>query len=386
MTFAPMVMVFVLTQLPAEPPKAMELLRSVHRQWQADIGYKGTFVVRRAGFPNRAAADTANWNWERLPLDRTMRSEGHLAKLFSNVRVFCEPNRDPIVVKANPGLLPPGAPGGGSGVQFIGYEEITNERFALNRPAPKTRRVLSDDLQVGAREPLGQLLPPFSTRSSLDVLTPVRPLGIYQTDPFELRGGSEPGELPIESAIKMTESEGVEITLVAKRPDYQQTRILYFGPPPEWRFVRATEEFAARKPENCVTYSTELSDFIAVTNGMAARRIRNSQFESTGPVFQSEFFSADLGAVAPTLRDFQYEIPKGLRLSGLNDPEKFRQAGVIDLSQLKLTDLADISPPVLAESAEIEGTRDGWIWAGIGLVAAAIGLALLWRRPAREKI
>lgn len=363
--------------LQAEPTETrhalIEALHASHLQWQEDVDYKGTTRWRTAEFDSATEADHHGWNWDKLDDKRQRLASGIIVKHNRQMRISYIPARDPVITPAPATPIDGSLPLGSGTIEGVGYDEITDHRFDLRRYSASIRKHLVDDIAITRINTNDRDKPPFSTRQSIGVLTPVRPMKTLSSDPFAMTKHHETGTVSVREEFETDLSGRPVVTLTATRPEWYEIRTLTFDTTDDNPLVSVTSKAFWTDGRPIASCDVALSDFVPTGDGVAARRIRVTSLNSTS-VTREEFYSPDIGNVPPATKDFHYAIPQGIRISGLKNPELIRKRGYIDLTELREDDLVNTENPV-----PVPPTRgDEWrgFWSTAAAVAAIGGLFL----------
>lgn len=354
-------------------------LRATYAQWQVDSTFMGSFRWGRIAFDSVADAKNDGWNWTNAPIDTPLErggfATGRIVKMGSNLRIIYEPRQEPIWDSA---FVPPTeferTSGAGRHISNLGYDEITDGRFHLRRYAELTRKHLEDDLIILPIDAPGEPpIPPYCTQQSIGLLTPLRPLTTLSSDPFN-QGESNP-LIQVSQKRDVTEvADGrYKVTLTAdyKNPDYRSVCKLVFQKSPPHRLEGFANEATFPDGKLMARFEVELSDFVPLAEGDVARRIRHIPFNRSGGIVQQEFYSADLGNVPPTIEDFRYQIPRGIRIGGLKSPEMIANKGSVLLSDLRDDNFVDVIDHSVNRQ-QGEEAHPNHIWS----IAAVIGIVM----------
>lgn len=381
---------FTINGLAADEDNRGEAFRASYLQWQADIAFRSNFKWRAASFPSRKDAQESGWEWDGAPSGKVARGSGFIAKMGQQLRVSFEPDFDPIPI--------PGTGGGATAqFQFLGYDEITDHRLHLRRYGERSRRILFDDVAiVHARTIVPGGLSAYATMSSVDLPTPLRPFKILPSDPFEFGGVGHSETTP--PSMIATDDGQIQVSLTCEAGNDLGTRVLTFEGKEDHVLTRAAETWSRRNGNEWVAtgagFEVELSEYVPVIQGRAARRIRHTVYDESGPVRCEEVYCATLGDAAPTEADFRYEVPRGVPISGLKQTADVMVARTVALTELQDADvLPFVELPESAATPQLPGddvdrrdtAGDARIWIVVANAAiAALAVAwILWRRRKR---
>jgi hypothetical protein len=327
-------------------PEAAGALRTGYAQWQSDLDFRAECEWKSALFPSPNAADSFGWDWLTLSSDKMQRSNGYIAKRGTHFRIVLNPDRPPQpVVGAADAALAQGV----STLTHVGYDEMTNGRFDVSRPAPVSRIQLIDRILFERTVNDYRTAPRFATASSLPELTPLRPLKTLSSDPMEMRGHNE-AQLPeVHVSTNINERGNHVVSLTAKRNDQVTRRSLEFLSEGEHLLVAMRETYAiiknAQEQQVAGEIHVQLDNFVRLPAGSVPGRIRHTVTSLNGVTLCSEYLSSQTTISSDT--DFAFPLPIGVPIWGLQQSERFAAQG-----QVSLDELADGDVPVVPVVAQ----------------------------------
>ncbi len=367
-------------------------LRAGFAQWQAGLDFKSDCEWNSTGFQTGVAAAGFNWNWHQVASEHHQTSRGFVAKRDRRVRVFMNPGTPPAEVGGSDGFADTNVQPDRSVsmLKGVGFDELSNGRHEWNRPSDNSRSRLLDRVLVENTVNEYRQIPPLSTLGSIGEITPVRPSKMYHTDPFEMQGPHE-AKVPIISRSVVTKENGnFLVTLEARRGNHTTRRFLEFDASDEHLLVSIVEEYAISNEGVAKLQSdrieVEITDFLTLPQGSVPRRIRHKMVLSNGAELYCEYSSTLTSKSEDS--DFRMQIPKGIPIWGVRDPERFAKLGYIDLDLLKAEDVPPVrysQEPLNSKSAletpQVSTTR--WVMISalnIGCIVMVLALLLFYRR------
>jgi len=319
--------------------KQMEVLRTGHTQWQRDVAYRSECEWRRTAFDSEQEADAFAWNWETVDADKVVIARGHVAKLGQRIRVCYNPARPPesqrlAYPESRHAALSDGV------LRGVGYDEMANGRFEAIRTGANSRKFQLDRILVARADYADRMLPSYCTVRSIGEATPVRPLKMRLSDPFELSAYDNSSEAVVDEPVKTNARGNVEVVLSSGHDRTFVRRVLELTPTERPLLISLIESYVPLEEGALPSgerIEVVIGDLIEIDGVGVPQKIRHKIVQRDGGVAVFEYRATS--TVRPTLADFRMHVPKDVPLQGLSETSKLANQEYLGLDELSDRDI-----------------------------------------------
>lgn len=360
--------------------QAIDVYRAVWETWNAEVSYKGDYIVVSSIEQNLPVGSLANYR----EIAGQISDQGRIFKLREWVRLETSPP-DPL----KEALLPDGT----TGYTNLPCTSITNGQVDLDhffdpRDAPDSAR-LTEFVTVKHRQSDGRN--ESSPKSTMAVLSPLT-LGMPSLKIFELPLTKASGKVEYEESIVKYSATQKAVSLTRNDPDgsHFEKKIHFdesYSPP------RLTSVMLVIQSQGMTTFAdVHLDDFVVCGEHFAPRSVTQQVSNSIdGRSLVRQWRSKNLGELQPTQSDFILEVEKDVQINGIRQlPPVIDGKRFIDLASIADSLIVDgpqplseiIDPSAPTQTAPLPKDWKAWlIWLNV-IVVIVIGWIAFRRRKA----